>query len=84
MSYQKFLVDNPICSRRFHCTFDDESKPVAKVEVQCPHCGVTVYEASNHPDVELARDENLVKLTDLSRKVMTECRFKDPFKRARH
>jgi len=84
MSYQKFLVDNTTCSRRFHCTFDDEEAKQSHVEVKCPHCGVAIFKADDHEPVALAREENLVKMTDLSRKVVKECRFQDPFKRPRH
>lgn len=79
MSYQKFLVDNVSCSRRFHVTFDDEAKPVAKTEIDCPHCGHILWSATNHPPVTMARDENLVKTTQLSRELVKECDFKDRF-----
>jgi DNA-directed RNA polymerase subunit RPC12/RpoP len=79
MSYQKFVVDNMTCSRRFHVTFDDESKSVKSTDVVCPHCQITVWTAENHPKVTLARDENLVKTTQLSRQLTRECAFKDTF-----
>lgn len=79
MSYQKFLVDNVICSRRFHVTFDDEAKPVERAEVRCPHCSVVLWSAENHPPVTMARDENNVKTTQLSRNLARSCNFQDKF-----
>ena len=80
MSYQKLLVDNTVCSRRFHLTFDDESKTVPHVEIRCPHCKHILFEADDHPPVTFARDENLLKSTSLSRNIIRECDFKDTFK----
>ena len=79
MSYTKLLVDNTVCSRRFHLTFDNEAPLVAKVEVKCPHCQHVLFRAENHPPVKVARDENLVRTTQLSRNLLKECDFKDPF-----
>jgi hypothetical protein len=79
MSYQKFLVDNVTCSRRFHVTYDDEAKTVAKTSITCPHCSIVLWSAENHAPVKLARDENLVKTTQLSRDLVRECEFKDQF-----
>ncbi|MCX6124317.1 MAG: hypothetical protein NTV34_06150 [Proteobacteria bacterium] len=79
MSYQKFLVDNVTCSRRFHVTFDDETTPVAKTSVVCPHCSQVLWSAEDHAPVKLARDENLVKTTQLSRQLTRDCQFKDRF-----
>lgn len=79
MSYQKFLVDNVVCSRRFHVSFDDETSPVPHTEIKCPHCNFVQWSATNHPPVTLARDENLVKTTQLSRDLVRECKFKDQF-----
>ena len=77
MSYQKLLVDNTVCSRRFHITFDDEATPVAKVEVKCPYCDITVYAAADHPPVKLAREENLIKSSTLGDVLVSECAFED-------
>lgn len=77
MSYQKFLVDNVTCSRRFHLTYDDEAKPVSTAEIKCPHCQVVLWSSERHPPVKLARDENLVTKTQLSRNLTRECEFKD-------
>lgn len=79
MSYQKFLVDNVHCSRRFHVTFDDEAAPVAKTSVACPHCKLELWSAEDHAPVKLARDENLVKTTQLSRNLVKDCHFSDKF-----
>lgn len=79
MTYQKLLIDNTVCSRRFHLTFDNESQPRSKVEVKCPHCEHVIFEAENHPSVKLAREENLVRTTELSRTLIRECDFKDPY-----
>lgn len=79
MSYEKLLVDNVVCSRRFHLTFDNEAPLVNKVEIKCPHCQHLVFQAENHPQVKLARDENLVRTTTLSRDLIRECDFKDPY-----
>ncbi|MEN9835242.1 MAG: hypothetical protein RL011_1435 [Pseudomonadota bacterium] len=77
MSYKKLLVDNTVCSRRFHITFDDEATPQAKVEVKCPYCDVTIYSADNHPAVLLAREENLIKTSTLGDELVTVCAFED-------
>jgi hypothetical protein len=79
MSYEKLLIDNTVCSRRFHLTFDHEAPLSAKVEVKCPHCDHLLFAAENHPPVKLARDENLVRTTSLSRHLIRECDFKDGY-----
>ena len=79
MAYNKVLVDNPTCSRRFHITVDDEGENKPRVEVNCPHCGVTIFAAENHPEVHFARDENLTKTTRLSDNLITDCKFEDEF-----
>ena len=79
MSYQKFLVDNITCSRRFHVTFDDEAQPAQQTTVVCPHCCEIIWKAEDHPPVTLAREENLVKTTQLSRNLTRECQFQDRF-----
>lgn len=77
MAYVKQIIDNPTCSRRFHVTFDDEGKKVPVTEVKCSYCGVTVLSRSGHPEVALAREENLTKSTMLSEQQVKECRFVD-------
>ena len=77
MSYQKFLVDNTTCSRRFHITFDDEKAKSPRVEIRCQLCKAVVFAADNHPPVVLARMENLVKTSALAELVTTECHFED-------
>ena len=79
MSYQKFTVDNPTCSRRFHITFDDDTKSVKKTSIDCPHCGQLIWQSPDHSPVKLAREENLVKTTSLSRQLVKDCKFKDSY-----
>jgi len=81
MSYQKFLVDNPQCSRRFHISFDDEAPKVPHTAVKCQHCGVVVFARDDHAPLKMARDENLTKTTELTKELMRECRFEDPFEK---
>ena len=77
MSYQKFTVDNTTCSRRFHLTFDDRLDKMPRVEVRCQNCGVVIFAAENHPAVTLAREENLVKTSQLSDLIVSDCNFED-------
>ena len=79
MTYKKILVDNMICSRRFHLTFDDSDKTKETVEINCPHCGIEIFKKKDHPPVQLARDENLVTAANLSPKRVFKCNFKDKF-----
>ena len=79
MAYTKFLVDNPICTRRFHLFYDTDDKAVRHTEAKCPHCGVVVFAADDHPAVKMARDENLTKTTILSDNLVKTCQFKDTF-----
>lgn len=79
LGYSKFLVDNTTCSRRFHVTFDDEAPPVDQAQLQCPHCGVVVFTAENHPPLTFQREENLVKTVTLSDNIATKCDFSDKF-----
>jgi hypothetical protein len=77
MSYQKFTVDNVACSRRFHIRFDSESLAKPHVQLECPHCGIEIFAADNHPDAIIAREENLVQLGDLSENIVRKCSYKD-------
>jgi hypothetical protein len=79
MAYTKILVDNPTCSRRFHISFDDSAAPKDHVKLSCPYCGVTIFEASQHPAVELSRQENLTKRTELTEIIVEECKMADTF-----
>ena len=79
MTYKKLLVDNMICSRRFHLTFDDSDKKKETVAINCPHCGIEIFKQKNHPPVKLARDENLITKVDLSSQRVFKCNFKDQF-----
>jgi phage FluMu protein Com len=79
MSYEKILIDNVVCARRFHLSFDTQAPLKEHIEIKCPHCQHVLFAAENHPAVTLARDENLVKTTMMSRNIMKECDFKDSF-----
>lgn len=79
MSYKKVLVDNLTCNRRFHITFDDEARQEPVVELKCLHCQAVIFHKENHPAAKLARDENLVKTTELSGTRTKECFFKDRY-----
>lgn len=79
MSYQKMLVDNVSCSRRFHVTFDDEAPKQAHTEIKCPFCNVVIFAADNHPQVKLARQENLVQTAELSEQITSACEYRDVF-----
>ena len=77
MSYKKFTVDNTTCSRRFHIAFDDEAQAVPRVEVRCSYCGQVVFSEDNHPAVRLAREENLIKTSELSEILVSDCQLRD-------
>jgi len=79
MSYKKILVDNLTCKRRFHITFNDDEKKVPLVEVHCLHCDAVIFSRENHVPAKLARDEVLIKLTDLSPIKTKECYLQDHF-----
>ena len=80
MSYTKLIVDNPVCSRRVHITFDSDAAPVAHTEVRCSFCNIVVFAEDNHPKAALAREENLTKTTALSMRLTKKCDFQDPFR----
>ncbi len=77
MAYTKQLVDNPTRARRFHLTFDDSAPKKEHVEVRCQLCQTVIFQANNHPPVTLARMENLVKTSELSDDLVTDCKFED-------
>lgn len=79
MAYKKVLVDNLTCKRRFHIAFDDADTKSPLVEVRCLHCDAVVFRQENHPPAKLARDEVLLKLTELSPIKTKECYFQDRF-----
>ena len=79
MAYKKVLVDNLTCKRRFHIAFDDEAEKTPLVEIRCLHCNAVVFHQENHAPAKLARDEVLVKLTDLSPLRTKECFFQDQY-----
>jgi hypothetical protein len=77
MAYQKLLVDNTTCSRRFHLTYDDQAAAVPRVEVRCQHCNAVIFATENQPPMSLARSENLPKTSVLADNLTSECHFKD-------
>ncbi len=79
MSYEKFLVDNPTCSRRFHLTFDSEAPKQNTVQIACPFCNVVIFDAKDHPEVHMIRQENLTQTQELSDRIVRDCRFEDTF-----
>jgi len=79
MTYQKILVDNVTCSRRFHISFDDSAPKARKVELACPFCKQVIFSEENHPPVKIARQENLVQTAELSDNIVRDCAFQDAF-----
>lgn len=75
LNYIKVEIDNSVCRRRFHIAYEEGQPPVAETKVLCPHCGVTLFEAHNHPQAILSRDENLVKSPDGTRVTLNDCNF---------
>ena len=75
MKYVKLLVYNASCKRRFHLVYEAGSTPLKSVEVKCPHCGIIVFEQTDHPSVIIAREENLIKSPDGSESIIYECKF---------
>ena len=73
--YKKLLIDNATCNRRFHLVFESGSKNNCHVKVNCPHCGVVLFDNPYHPPVMLARDENLIKSPDGSEPIIYDCNF---------
>jgi hypothetical protein len=75
-NYKKIEIDNAICKRRFHIAYEEGYPEILpKVQVLCPHCGVPVFEATNHPPAILTREENLVKSPDGTRPMIYDCKF---------
>lgn len=83
MSYEKFTVDNTTCSRRFHLAFDSNDSKLPRVEVKCPFCDAAVFTATDHAQVTLARQENLVQTSQLSELLTKSCNFTDTFGKAK-
>ena len=77
MAYQKILVDNTVCSRRYHLTFDDEGEKLPRVEVRCQYCDLVIFAEENHAPLTLARTENLVKTSALSDNLVARCHQRD-------
>lgn len=77
MGYEKKLIDNSVCSRRFHVGFDPDQKPVREVSLKCPFCDTIVFQAENHPPAKILRQENLVQTAELSDQIVNVCSFVD-------
>ncbi len=77
MAYEKILVDNITCSRRFHITFDNEAEKKTDVKLKCPFCEKIIFEAKDHPSVKIARQENLIQTANLSDRLVRGCDFRD-------
>ncbi len=73
--YQKIIIDNAVCKRRFHLVYEENSSPREHVIVKCPHCSVILFEQENHHPVLLAREENLVKSPEGDAPIVYECKF---------
>ncbi len=77
MGYEKKLVDNSVCSRRFHISYDPDQAPQSHVRLKCPYCETFIFQADNHPPVKLLRQENLIQTAELSDQIVTQCSFVD-------
>lgn len=74
--YRKIEIDNPVCGRRFHIAWEEGTNNlVPETRVNCPHCGVTIFEAKNHPAAILSREENFISASDGTRQMCYECKF---------
>lgn len=71
--YEELTVENPHCSRRFHLYFNPKGDIVNKTEIHCPHCQATVLTKEKHPELHLAREENLVNVPQCAGICMKEC-----------
>ena len=77
--YKKIEIDNPVCMRRFHLAYDDETETASEVKIHCPHCQVVIFASADHPRVSFLREENLTSVSDLSPLLINECKFQDRF-----
>lgn len=76
IEYKKILIDNAVCNRRFHLVYEEKVENEKHVKIDCPHCGVTLFEKDNHPPVMLTREENLVNAPNgVDAKIMYDCKF---------
>jgi hypothetical protein len=75
IEYKKIIIDNAVCKRRFHLSYEENSQNQDHVIVQCPHCSVTLFEKDNHPEVSLIREENLTYSPKGEGKIIYDCRF---------
>jgi len=77
IDYKKILIDNTVCGRRFHLVYEQGGLLEPEAKVNCPHCGITLFQEHNHPAVTLTREENLVCApTGVESKLLTACDFK--------
>ena len=78
--YHKVEIDSPKCNRRFHVAWDNNPDAlVNKTKVECPYCGITIYEAENHNELILVRQENLIHSPDGSRPMIQNCQYKPDY-----
>lgn len=76
--YKKILIDNAVCRRRFHLVYEEGALTEKKVKIDCPHCGIILFEQDNHPHVTLTREENLVHApSGVGAKMLNKCDFYD-------
>ena len=73
--YVTLQIEARKCTRRFHLAFEEGGALVAQTKVDCPHCGLELFRAENHPEVILSREENLVGAPDGSRTTLEGCLF---------
>ena len=73
-TYTKVEVDNPVCQRRFHIAWEENSEQkMPRVKVACPHCGDIVFERENHHPAILVREENLIHAPTGDKELMAHC-----------
>ena len=75
IEHKKILIDNSICKRRFHLVYEENAPTQEHVSIKCPHCFITLFEANQHPQVLLAREENLVQAPNGSAVIVDKCDF---------
>lgn len=75
VQYEEILVDNVVCNRRFHIAFETGVPNENNVSVQCPHCGVKIFESTDHPPAVLMREENLTRAPTGEEPILTKCNF---------
>jgi hypothetical protein len=74
--YQRIIVDNTKCQRRFHIGFEKNAPLQSHTSIHCPYCDIELFHKENHPEVFLLREENLIQKPDSSAdNTMTNCFF---------